>query len=60
MINAKSHEFWSNAVFGAVLLNPDFAVNDVAVNQGAVDAPLPLPADFGQQVMIVFLIDDEL
>jgi hypothetical protein len=41
------------------VLNPNFAVNDVEVDEGAIDTLVVLPSCLEQQVMVIFPIENQ-
>jgi hypothetical protein len=48
----------SDGAIGAVVLNPDFAINDVEINDRTVNAPYALSADVQDFEMIAVSIND--
>ncbi len=55
--NAGLLQLSGNAVFRAVALNPNFAVDDVEMNETAMNAAI-VPSEAHDQVMIVGAIKD--
>lgn len=53
-------EFVGYAVFGFVPLYPNFAINDIKMNQATVDAGFIVPTQGDQNVAIVGFIEDGL
>lgn len=59
--NAEFVEFDGDAGFGAVLLNPNFAVNNIDVEDYAIDAfGGAKPADMDELVVVAFSIENGL
>ncbi len=56
--NTHLHQFVSDANFSAVLLNPDFAVDDVEVKNNTIDALCPTPTNVYKLVAIAFGVKD--
>jgi hypothetical protein len=57
---ASFYQFESNAAFGAVVLNPDFAVFDVEVEYADVDSAFVGPTDVDDLVSIALGIENRL
>ncbi len=57
---ASFHQFVGDAAFGAVVLNPDFAVFDVEVQNAAVDSTLVGPTDVDNLVAVSLGIENRL
>lgn len=57
--DASIDEFEGDAAFRAVVLDPDFVVADVEVEDAAVDALFVVPADLDELVSIAAVIKDE-
>jgi hypothetical protein len=45
-------EFLGDVDFGAIVLEPDFLVDDVEVEDAAIDAPIVFPADVDDLVVV--------
>jgi hypothetical protein len=53
-------EFGGNANFGAIVLNPDFAVFDVEVETTAMGTSIAAPACVEQEVVVMFCVTYDL
>src|SRR5262249_11759094 len=58
--DARRQQLVGHGLVGAVVLNPDLAVLDVKVDDGAVDAPDAVPADVHHLVMVLLGVHDRL
>ena len=58
--NTHFDQLGGNIIFGTVVLEPDFTVFDVQVQNTAVNAPIVLPVDLHKLVVVSYGIGNHL
>jgi hypothetical protein len=56
----KIYKFIGYAYFCAILLYPDFIINNIEMNNAAINPLIFVPASFQQKVVMIMLINNQL